>query len=167
LLGISPQALFGQLLIGLINGSFYAMLSLGLAIIFGLLNIINFAHGAQYMLGAFGAYFLLNNSYFSIGYWPALIISPILVGALGILLERNLLSQGSVVVDIAEAKLPDASPKKPVIDAAEALQCISDGISDSALMKKYNISAKGLESLFKKLVSAGVIDQSDIEKRVM
>ncbi len=96
LLGISPQALFGQLLIGLINGSFYAMLSLGLAIIFGLLNIINFAHGAQYMLGAFGAYFLLNNSYFSIGYWPALIISPILVGALGALLERNLLSQLNV-----------------------------------------------------------------------
>ena len=96
LLGISPQALFGQLLIGLINGSFYAMLSLGLAIIFGLLNIINFAHGAQYMLGAFGAYFLLNNGYFSIGYWPALIISPILVGALGILLERNLLSQLNV-----------------------------------------------------------------------
>ena len=72
------------------------MLSLGLAIIFGLINIINFAHGAQYMLGAFGAYFLLNNSYFSIGYWPALIISPILVGALGILIERNLISQLNV-----------------------------------------------------------------------
>ena len=96
LLGISPQALFGQLLLGLINGSFYAMLSLGLAIIFGLLNVINFAHGAQYMMGAFGAYLLLNNSYLSIGYWPALIISPILVGALGVLIERNLLSQLNV-----------------------------------------------------------------------
>jgi CheY-like chemotaxis protein len=81
--------------------------------------------------------------------------------------ERNLLSQGSVVVDIAEAKLPDASPKKPVIDAAGVLQCIRDGMSDSALMKRYNISAKGLESLFRKLVAAGVIDKSDIEKRVM
>src|SRR5215471_14651887 len=96
LLGISPQALFGQLLIGLINGSFYAMLSLGLAVIFGLLNIINFAHGAQYMMGAFGAYFLLNNGYFSIGYWPALILSPLIVGLFGILLERNLLSQLNV-----------------------------------------------------------------------
>src|SRR6478672_9115561 len=91
--GIPTNALFGQLLIGLINGSFYALLSLGLAIIFGLLNIINFAHGAQYMMGAFGAYFLLNNSYFSIGYWPALLLSPLLVGLFGILLERNLLSQ--------------------------------------------------------------------------
>jgi CheY-like chemotaxis protein len=81
--------------------------------------------------------------------------------------ERNLLSQGSVVVDIAEAKLPDASPRKPVIDASEALQYIRDGMSDSALMKRYNISAKGLESLFKKLVAAGVLDHSDIEKRVM
>lgn len=91
LLGVPPQALFGQLLLGLINGSFYALLSLGLAIIFGLLNIINFAHGAQYMMGAFGAYLLLNN--FSIGYWPALIISPLLVGLFGVLLERNLISQ--------------------------------------------------------------------------
>ncbi len=96
LLGVTPQALFGQLLLGLINGSFYAMLSLGLAVIFGLLNIINFAHGAQYMLGAFAAYFLLNNSFFSIGYWPALIISPVIVGGLGMLLERNLLSQLNV-----------------------------------------------------------------------
>ncbi len=96
LLGVPPQALFGQLLLGLINGSFYAMLSLGLAVIFGLLNIINFAHGAQYMMGAFGAYFLLNNSYFSIGYWPALILSPIIVGLFGVLLERNLLSQLNV-----------------------------------------------------------------------
>jgi branched-chain amino acid transport system permease protein len=96
LLGVTPQALFGQLLLGLINGSFYAMLSLGLAVIFGLLNIINFAHGAQYMMGAFGAYLLLNNSYVSIGYWPALILSPILVGGLGMLVERNLLSQLNV-----------------------------------------------------------------------
>ena len=64
------------MLIGLINGSFYAMLSLGLAMIFGLLNIINFAHGAQYMMGAFAAWMLLNNSYFSISYWWALILSP-------------------------------------------------------------------------------------------
>src|ERR1700749_4775244 len=81
LLGVPPQALFGQLLLGLINGSFYALLSLGLAIIFGLLNIINFAHGAQYMMGAFGAYFLLQ--YLGVGYWPSLIISPIVVGAIG------------------------------------------------------------------------------------
>ncbi len=96
LLGVPPQALFGQLLLGLINGSFYAMLSLGLAVIFGLLNIINFAHGAQYMMGAFGAYLLLNNSYFSIGYWPALILAPIIIGLFGVLLERNLLSQLNV-----------------------------------------------------------------------
>jgi branched-chain amino acid transport system permease protein len=96
LLGVPPQALFGQLLLGLINGSFYAMLSLGLAVIFGLLNIVNFAHGAQYMMGAFGAYLLLNNSVFSIGYWPALILSPVIAGVLGVLLERNLLSQLNV-----------------------------------------------------------------------
>jgi branched-chain amino acid transport system permease protein len=96
LLGVPPQALFGQLLLGLINGSFYAMLSLGLAVIFGLLNIINFAHGAQYMMGAFGAYLLLNNGVFSIGYWPALILSPVIVGLFGLLLERNLLSQLNV-----------------------------------------------------------------------
>lgn len=85
-LGVSSQALFGQLLIGLINGSFYAMLSLGLAVIFGMLNIINFAHGAQYMLGAFGAYFLLK--YVQLGYWWAIIIVPIAVGVLGVLIER-------------------------------------------------------------------------------
>ena len=79
-------ALFGQLLIGLINGAFYAMLSLGLAVIFGLLNIINFAHGAQYMLGAFCAYLILN--YLGIGYWPSLLIAPIVVGSFGMLLER-------------------------------------------------------------------------------
>jgi len=84
--GIPSMALFGQLLIGLINGSFYALLSLGLAVIFGMLNIINFAHGALYMLGAVTAYLLLN--YLGIGYWPALIIAPIVVGALGIVIER-------------------------------------------------------------------------------
>jgi branched-chain amino acid transport system permease protein len=87
--GIPSQALFGQLLIGLINGSFYALLSLGLAVIFGMLNIINFTHGAQYMMGAFVAYFLLQ--YAGIGYWGALIIAPILVGITGILIERLLL----------------------------------------------------------------------------
>src|SRR5215472_11490507 len=84
--GIPSQALFGQLLIGLINGSFYALLSLGLAVIFGMLNIINFSHGAQYMMGAFAAYLILQ--YSGLGYWPALIIAPILVGITGILVER-------------------------------------------------------------------------------
>ena len=69
--GVPTQALFGQLLIGLINGSFYALLSLGLAVIFGLLNIINFTHGAQYMMGAFAAYFLLNK--LGLNYWWALV----------------------------------------------------------------------------------------------
>ena len=85
------QALFGQLLIGLINGSFYAMLSLGLAVIFGLLNIINFTHGAQYMMGAFCAWFLLNKA--GVGYWWALLIAPIVVGAVGMLIERTMLSR--------------------------------------------------------------------------
>ncbi len=84
--GIPSQALFGQLLIGLINGSFYALLSLGLAVIFGMLNIINFSHGAQYMMGAFAAYLILQHS--GLGYWPALIIAPILVGITGIVVER-------------------------------------------------------------------------------
>lgn len=88
-LGVPPQVLLGQLLIGLINGSFYAILSLGLAIIFGLLNIVNFAHGAQYMLGAFAAW--LGLQYLGINYWAALIIAPLVVGALGIVLERTLL----------------------------------------------------------------------------
>jgi len=91
ILGIPSQALFGQLLLGLINGSFYALLSLGLAIIFGLLNIINFAHGAQYMMGAFAAWMLL--SYLGVGYWGALVLAPILVGIIGILLERFLISR--------------------------------------------------------------------------
>ena len=83
---IVSAALFGQLLIGLINGSFYALLSLGLAVIFGMLNIINFAHGAQYMMGAFAAFFLLQ--YFGINYWLALVIAPIAVGAFGVAIER-------------------------------------------------------------------------------
>jgi branched-chain amino acid transport system permease protein len=83
--------LFAQLLVGLINGAFYAMLSLGLAVIFGLLNIINFTHGAQYMLGAFCAWFLLN--WLGVGYWPALIIVPIVVGLSGIVIERLFLRQ--------------------------------------------------------------------------
>ncbi|MBI3435660.1 MAG: branched-chain amino acid ABC transporter permease [Proteobacteria bacterium] len=86
ILGIPSSALFGQLLIGLINGSFYALLSLGLAVIFGMLNIINFSHGAQYMLGAFAAYLLLQ--YSGLGYWPALVIAPLLVGATGVIVER-------------------------------------------------------------------------------
>ncbi|MFN3349552.1 branched-chain amino acid ABC transporter permease [Pseudorhodoplanes sp.] len=84
--GIPSQALFGQLLLGLINGSFYALLSLGLAVIFGMLNIINFTHGAQYMMGAFAAYFLLQ--YFGINYFAALLLAPILVGITGIIIER-------------------------------------------------------------------------------
>jgi branched-chain amino acid transport system permease protein len=89
--GVPTQALFGQLLLGLINGSFYAMLSLGLAVIFGLLNIINFAHGAQYMMGAFAAYFLLQ--YAGLGYWWALVIVPLVIGLFGIGLERTMLKR--------------------------------------------------------------------------
>ncbi|MBM3565741.1 MAG: branched-chain amino acid ABC transporter permease [Alphaproteobacteria bacterium] len=91
ILGISSQALFGQLLIGLINGAFYAMLSLGLALIFGLLNIINFTHGAQYMMGAFAAWLML--SYAGVGYWWALLLAPIVVGITGIVIERLFLRQ--------------------------------------------------------------------------
>jgi branched-chain amino acid transport system permease protein len=89
LFGVPTQALFGQLLIGLINGSFYALLSLGLAVIFGLLNIINFTHGAQYMLGAFCAYFLLHK--LGLGYWWSLAIAPLAVGLLGVVIERTML----------------------------------------------------------------------------
>ncbi len=89
--GVPAPALYGQILIGLINGSFYAMLSLGLAVIFGLLRVINFAHGAQYMLGAFAAYLLL--SYAGIGYWPALILAPLIVGVIAVLIERFMLSR--------------------------------------------------------------------------
>ncbi|WP_225773617.1 branched-chain amino acid ABC transporter permease [Inquilinus sp. Marseille-Q2685] len=91
LLGIPTQVLFGQLLLGLINGSFYALLSLGLAVIFGLLNVINFAHGAQYMLGAFAAWMLLT--FLGIGYWPALVLAPIAVAITGIVLEKLFLSR--------------------------------------------------------------------------
>ncbi len=88
--GVPVQVLFGQLLIGLINGSFYALLSLGLAVIFGLLNIINFTHGAQYMMGAFAAYFLLNK--LGLNYWWAIALAPLAVGASGIVAERLMLS---------------------------------------------------------------------------
>lgn len=87
-LGINLFGLFGQLLVGLINGSFYALLSLGLAIIFGLLKIINFAQGAMYMLGAFFAWMAL--SYFGMNYWVALVVVPLVVGFIGILMERFL-----------------------------------------------------------------------------
>jgi branched-chain amino acid transport system permease protein len=89
--GVPIQALMGQLLIGLINGAFYAMLSLGLAVIFGLLNIINFTHGAQYMMGAFTAYFALQ--WLGLGYWWALLIAPVVVGLFGIVLERTMLKR--------------------------------------------------------------------------
>ena len=91
LIGIAPQVLFGQLLIGLINGAFYAILSLGLAVIFGLLNIINFTHGAQYMMGAFGAWMMLN--YLGLNYWWAIVVVPIVVGAVGVLIERFLIKR--------------------------------------------------------------------------
>ncbi len=91
LLGVSTQALFGQVLIGFINGAFYAMLSLGLAVIFGLLNIVNFAHGAQYMLGAFVTWMLLN--YLGINYWAALLLAPVIVGFFGVLMERFMLQR--------------------------------------------------------------------------
>ncbi|MCC4240558.1 MULTISPECIES: branched-chain amino acid ABC transporter permease [unclassified Thalassospira] len=84
--GIPIQAFLGQLLIGLINGSFYAMLSLGLAIIFGLLRVINFAHGAQYMMGAFAGFLLL--SWVGVNYWFALLLAPVIVGLTGIVIER-------------------------------------------------------------------------------
>jgi branched-chain amino acid transport system permease protein len=89
--GVPLQALFSQLLVGLINGSFYAILSLGLAIIFGLLNIINFSHGAQYMMGAFVAW--LGLQYFGVNYWAALVLSPLLVGVSGIVIERLMLKR--------------------------------------------------------------------------
>ncbi|CAO3444124.1 Broad-specificity amino acid ABC transporter, permease protein 1 [Azospirillum argentinense] len=91
LLGVPPQVLFGQLLLGLINGSFYALLSLGLAVIFGMLNVINFAHGALYMIGAFVAWLLLTK--LGLGYWWALGLSPLIVGLLGVVLEKTMLSR--------------------------------------------------------------------------
>jgi len=89
LFGIPTAALIGQLVVGLINGSFYALMSLGLSIIFGLLHVVNFAHGAQYMLGAFVAWGLLH--YLGLSYWWALILAPLVVAAFGILLERTML----------------------------------------------------------------------------
>src|SRR5450830_405483 len=87
--GVPIQAMMSQLLLGLVNGSFYAMLSLGLAVIFGLLNVINFSHGAMYMMGAFLAW--MGLSYFDISYWAMLVIAPILVGLVGILIEMTML----------------------------------------------------------------------------
>ncbi len=91
LLGVPPQALFGQLLLGLINGAFYALLSLGLAVIFGMLNVINFTHGAQYMMGAFAAWMLLQ--YAGLPFWVALVVAPLIIGLTGIIVERLLLSR--------------------------------------------------------------------------
>ena len=87
--GIPLQAFLGQLMLGLVNGSFYAMLSLGLAVIFGLLGIVNFAHGALYMMGAYAAWLCLEK--FGISFWAALVIAPVVVGALGVLVERTML----------------------------------------------------------------------------
>jgi branched-chain amino acid transport system permease protein len=89
--GLPPEALFGQLLLGLINGSFYALLSLGLALIFGLLNVINFAHGALYMTGAFTAYLLLQIA--GVPYWASLVVAPLVVGLLGLVIEQTMLSR--------------------------------------------------------------------------
>jgi branched-chain amino acid transport system permease protein len=88
---VNTQALFAQLLVGLINGSFYALLSLGLAVIFGMLNIINFAHGALYMMGAFSAWFLLN--VVGLNYWYALVLAPLAVGFVGVVIERTMLQR--------------------------------------------------------------------------
>jgi len=89
--GIPLQAFLGQLMLGLVNGSFYAMLSLGLAVIFGLLGIVNFAHGALYMIGAYVAWYGLEN--FGLNYWLALVVAPVVVGALGVVIERTLLQR--------------------------------------------------------------------------
>jgi branched-chain amino acid transport system permease protein len=91
LLGIAPQALFGQLLLGLINGAFYAMLSLGLAVIFGMLNVINFTHGAQYMMGAFAAWLMLTM--LDIPFWAALVLAPLVVALFGVVIEKLLLKR--------------------------------------------------------------------------
>lgn len=91
MLGVAPQLLFGQLLLGLINGAFYALLSLGLAVIFGMLGVINFAHGALYMMGAFVAWWLLT--FAGIPYWGALLLAPVVVGIVGVAIERTMLSR--------------------------------------------------------------------------
>ncbi len=87
--GVPIQALMGQLTIGLVNGSFYALLSLGLAVIFGMLNVVNFAHGALYMMGAFVSWMLLQ--YLGINYWFSLVLSPLVVGVVGIVIEKTML----------------------------------------------------------------------------
>jgi branched-chain amino acid transport system permease protein len=89
--GIPAVALYGQLMLGLINGAFYALLSLGLAVIFGMMNVINFTHGAQFMMGAFVAWMLLN--WIGLGYWWALILAPLIVGATGVLIERLMIQR--------------------------------------------------------------------------
>jgi branched-chain amino acid transport system permease protein len=91
ILGVPTIALYGQLVLGLINGAFYALLSLGLAVIFGMMNVINFTHGAQFMMGAFGAWMLLNRA--GLGYWWALILAPLAVGATGVVIERLMISR--------------------------------------------------------------------------
>src|ERR1700751_1189995 len=87
--GIPLSAMLSQLLLGLVNGSFYAILSLGLAVIFGLLNVINFAHGALFMLGAVSTWMALN--YFNVNYWVMLVVAPVIVGLFGVVIERLLL----------------------------------------------------------------------------
>jgi branched-chain amino acid transport system permease protein len=89
--GIPAVALYGQLMLGLINGAFYALLSLGLAVIFGMMNVINFTHGAQFMMGAFVAWMLLN--WLGLGYWWALLLAPLIVGATGVVIERLMISR--------------------------------------------------------------------------
>src|SRR5437763_10764061 len=89
--GIPLQAFLGQLMLGLVNGAFYAMLSLGLAVIFGLLDIVNFAHGALYMVGAFVAWIILDK--WGVNYWWALLIAPLAVGLLGVVIERLFLKR--------------------------------------------------------------------------
>lgn len=91
LFGIPVPLLFGQLLLGLINGAFYALLSLGLAVIFGMLNVINFTHGAQFMMGAFVAWMLLH--FLGIGYWWALLLAPLIVGFTGVVIEKTMISR--------------------------------------------------------------------------
>ncbi|WP_210207882.1 branched-chain amino acid ABC transporter permease [Bosea caraganae] len=130
LLGIPPQALFGQVLLGLINGSFYAILSLGLAVIFGLLNIINFSHGAQYMMGAFVAWMCLN--YLGMNYWVALLLAPLIVGATGVLIERNFIAQ-----------LNSSDKTRSVIFVAVALVAfvaLTRGLSEMSVAVKFVIA---------------------------
>ena len=101
-IAVPPAPLFfAQLLVGLINGAFYAMLSLGLAVIFGLLGIVNFAHGALYMIGAYVAWLSLEK--FGLNYWFALVLAPLIVGALGVVIERTLLKRQCTAQDIAGA----------------------------------------------------------------